>query len=84
MQGGFTQKEGVDVNDVFSPLVKHRSIRMFLFMVVQFDLEVEQMDVKNAFLYEDLDETILMRQLEGYVEKGKKNYVCKLNRSFME
>src|ERR1051325_10197320 len=47
----------------------------------QFDLELEQMDVKTAFLYGDLDETILMRQHEGYVEKGKEDYVCKLNRS---
>ena len=38
------------------------------------------MDVKTAFLYGDLDETILMRQPEGYVEKGKEDYVCKLNR----
>ena len=39
------------------------------------------MDVKIAFLYGDLDETILMRQPEGYIEKGKEDYVCKLNRS---
>src|ERR1051325_1148699 len=39
------------------------------------------MDVKTAFLYGDLDETILMRQPEGYVKKGKEDYVCKLNRS---
>ncbi|XP_058782988.1 uncharacterized protein LOC131657627 [Vicia villosa] len=39
------------------------------------------MDVKTAFLYGDLDETILMRQPEGYVEKGKDDYVCKLKRS---
>src|SRR3954471_17486491 len=39
------------------------------------------MDVKTAFLYGDLDETIPMRQPEGYVEKGKEDYVCKLKRS---
>src|SRR3954469_2465409 len=47
---GFTQKEGVDFNDVFSPVVKHRSIRMLLAMVAQFDLELEQMDVKTAVI----------------------------------
>ena len=39
------------------------------------------MDVKTTFLYGDLDETILMRQPEGYAEKRKEDYVCKLNGS---
>ena len=60
--------------------MKHKSIKMFLAMVAQFDLELEQMDVKIAFLYGDLDETISIRQPEGYVENGKEYYVCKLNR----
>ena len=37
--------------------------------------------MKTAFLYGDQDETILMRQPEGYVKKGKEDYACKLNRS---
>lgn len=63
---GFTQKEGVDFNDVFSLVVKHISIRMLLSMVAKFNLELEQMDVKTIFLYGDLDETLLMRQPGGY------------------
>lgn len=39
------------------------------------------MDVKRYFMYGELDETILMRKNEGYVEKEKEDYVCKLNRS---
>ena len=46
---GFTQREGIDYNDVFSPVVKHRSIRILLSMVTKFDLELEQMNVKIAF-----------------------------------
>lgn len=38
------------------------------------------MDVKSAFLYGDPNETILMRQPEGYAEKGKEDYVCQLNK----
>ena len=58
---GFTQKEGVEFNDVLSPVVKHKSIRMLLAIVTRFDLELEQMGEKTAFLYGDLDEIILMR-----------------------
>lgn len=78
---GFTQKEGFDFNDVFLPVVKHGSIRMLLAMVTKFDLELEQMDEKTAFLYGNLDETILMRQPGGYVEKGKEDCIRKLNKS---
>ena len=38
---GYTQKEGVDFNEVFSPVVKHSSIRVLLAMVTLFDLELE-------------------------------------------
>lgn len=38
---GFTQKERVDFNEIFSPVVKHSSIRTFLTMVALLDLELE-------------------------------------------
>ena len=41
---GYSQKEGIDYNEIFSPIVKYRSIRMLLAIVAQFDLELEQMD----------------------------------------
>lgn len=78
---GFTQKEGIDYNEVSSPVVKHRSIRLLLALVTKLDIEFEQMDVKTAFLYGELKETILMKQLEGFVVKGKENYVCRLKKS---
>ena len=39
--------EGIDYSEIFSPVVKHTSIRMLLTIVVQFDLELKQMDIKN-------------------------------------
>ena len=78
---GFTQREGIDYNDVLFPVVKHRSIRILLSMVAKFDLELEQMDVKTIFLYGELEETIYMRQPEGFIIEGKEDFVCKLNKS---
>ena len=49
---GFTQRKCIDYNDVFSPVVKHRSIRILLAMVAKFDLELEQMDVKTTICME--------------------------------
>lgn len=81
---GFTQKEGVNFNDVFSPIVKNRTIQMVLAMVAKFYLELEQMDVKTTLMYGDLDETIMMRKLKGYAEKGKEDYVGKLDMSLYD
>jgi len=59
---GFSQREGIDFNEVFSPIVKHSSIRVLLAIVALFDLELEQLDVKTTFLHGDLEEQIYMKQ----------------------
>ena len=78
---GYAQKEGIDYNEVFSPVVKHSSIRILLALVAQFDLELAQLDVKTAFLHGDLEEEIYMTQPEGYKVAGKENWACKLRKS---
>ena len=57
---GHAQKEGIDYNEIFYPVVKHTSIRMLFAIVTEFDLELEQMDVKT-FLHADLEEKIYMK-----------------------
>lgn len=76
---GYSQKEGVDYQEIFSPVVKQVSIRYLLSIVVQFEMELEQMDVKTAFLHGELDEHILMEQPEGYEVEGRQ--VCCLKKS---
>lgn len=57
---GDAQKERIDYNEVFSPVVKHSSIRILLALVAQYDLELIQIDVKTTFLHGDLKEEIYM------------------------
>nr|KYP62383.1 Retrovirus-related Pol polyprotein from transposon TNT 1-94 [Cajanus cajan] len=78
---GFSQKEGVDFNEIFSPVVRHTSIRVLLAIVANQDMELEQLDVKTAFLHGRLEENILMKQPEGFEVQGKEGYVCQLQRS---
>jgi len=78
---GYSQVPGIDFGDIFSPVSKVTSIRLLLSIVVAFDFEVEQMDVKTTFLCIDLEEEIYMKQLEGFAVKGKKELVCKLKKS---
>ena len=57
---GFQQKEGIDFTEIFSPVVKLTTIRLVLSMVAAENLHLEQLDVKIAFLHENLEEEIYM------------------------
>ena len=78
---GYTQREGVDYEETFSPVAMLKSIRILLSIAASLDYEIWQMDVKTAFLNGYLDESIYMVQPEGFVAKGHEQKVCKLLRS---
>jgi hypothetical protein len=78
---GYSQVEGVDFGDIFSPVEKLTSIRVLMSLAATFNMEIEQMDMKTTFLHGDLEEEIYMKQPHRFVVKGKKYLVCKLKRS---
>ena len=51
---GCNQNKGVDFEEIFAPVVKMSSIRDVLGLAASLDLEIEQLDVKTAFLHGDL------------------------------
>ncbi|GJV25727.1 retrotransposon protein, putative, ty1-copia subclass [Tanacetum coccineum] len=71
-------RAGIDYNEVFSPVVRHTSIRVILALTACKDYELEQLDVKTTFLHGNLEEVIYMKQPPGY-EQGNK--VCLLKKS---
>ncbi|PKA45842.1 Retrovirus-related Pol polyprotein from transposon TNT 1-94 [Apostasia shenzhenica] len=78
---GFSQKEGTNLNEIFSPVVKHCSIRILHAMAAIWDLELEQLDVKTIFLHDNLDDEIYIVQPEGFVQQDSEKMVCKLKKS---
>ena len=78
---GFTQKQGIDYTETFSPVSTKDSFRIIMALVAQYDMELHQMDVKTAFLNGELDEVIYMKQPEGFIEAGKEEMVCRLRKS---
>ena len=78
---GFTQKEGIDYKETFSPVSKKDSFRIIMALVAHFDLELQQMDVKTTFLNGDLEEEVYMKQPEGFSSSNGKHLVCKLKKS---
>ena len=81
MAKGFTQREGIDYMETFSPISRKDSLQVILALVAHFDLELHQMDVKTAFLNGGLEEEVYMKQLEGFSSSASEHFVCKLNKS---
>jgi hypothetical protein len=78
---GYSQTKGIDYNETFAPVAKFVSIRALLAIAVMLGFTIHQMDVVTAFLNGELKEEIYMVQPEGFVEKGKEGYVCKLHKT---
>lgn len=78
---GFSQKYGVDYDEVFAPVVQPTTIRLLLTMAGQKKYVVRHMDVKSAFLNGKLEEEIYMKQPPGFEDKNFPGKVCKLNKS---
>ena len=81
---GYSQKESIDFSEIFSLIVKHTSKQLLMAIMAQGDLELEQLDVKTAFLYDELEERICMKQPEGFIQEGRENKVCLLKKSLYE
>ena len=81
---GFTQKEGIDYTETLSPVSKKDSLRTILALDAHFDHELQQMDVKTAFLNGDLEEEVYMKQPEGFSSSVGEHLVCKLRKSIYD
>jgi hypothetical protein len=75
---GFTQVPGVNYIDTFAPVAKFSMLRILLALAAQEDLEVHQMDMKNAYLNGKLTETIYMRQPPGFINANHPKHMCRL------
>lgn len=75
---GHNQREGLDYNKTFSPVVKPATIRTVLIVIVIQGRLLTQLDVNNAFLRGELTETVYMVQLLGFKDASEPNHVCRL------
>jgi Reverse transcriptase (RNA-dependent DNA polymerase) len=78
---GYTQEEGLDFFETFSPVVKPITNRAVLTIVMSQSWHIHQLDANNAFLHKELEETIFMQQPPGFMDKLYPRKVCLLKKA---
>ena len=78
---GYTQREGLDYDETFSPVVRSESIRSVISLACKEGLKLHQMDVTTVFLNGELDQEIYMRQPDSFIADGQEHLVCRLKKS---
>ena len=71
---GFKQRKGVNYNEIFAFVVKLMSYKAFFAIAAAHDWEIEQMDIKTAFLYGEIDEEVYMEFLRGFEDSEGRIY----------
>ncbi|GJY25400.1 retrovirus-related pol polyprotein from transposon TNT 1-94 [Tanacetum coccineum] len=78
---GFRQEEGIDFEESFAPVARIEAIRIFVANAAHKNMTIYQMDVKTAFLNDELKEEVYISQPEGFVDQYNPSYVYKLKKA---
>ncbi|XP_039128948.1 uncharacterized mitochondrial protein AtMg00820-like [Dioscorea cayenensis subsp. rotundata] len=77
----FSQHEGIDLEEIFSPIARLESVRLFLAIIAQREWTIYHLDVKMAFLNGEHKEEVFVSQPKGYVIKGREDDVYQLHKT---
>ncbi|GJR93528.1 putative ribonuclease H-like domain-containing protein [Tanacetum coccineum] len=78
---GYTQEEGIDYDEVFAPVARIETIRLFLAYASFKDFVVYQMDVKSAFMYDKIEEEVYVCQPPGFEDPEIPDRVYKVEKA---
>ena len=75
---GYSQQFGVDFNQTFAVVVKPMAFKVLFAIATFLDLDINQMDVKTAFLYGLINQLVYVEIPKGTESKDNWNMVYKL------
>ncbi|GJX38436.1 retrovirus-related pol polyprotein from transposon TNT 1-94, partial [Tanacetum coccineum] len=78
---GYNQKEGIDYEEIFAPVVRLEASRIVLAYAAYMGFMVYQMDVKSAFLNEKISEEVYVQQPFRFESSEFPNHVYKLDKA---
>ncbi|GAA0153068.1 transmembrane signal receptor [Lithospermum erythrorhizon] len=78
---GYTQVEGIDLEETFAPVARMEAIRLLLALACLLKFKLYQMDVKTAFLNGIVHEKVYVEQPKGFEDLTKGDQVYKLKKT---
>jgi hypothetical protein len=78
---GFSQKEAIDYEEIFSPIIRYTSIRTILSLAIMMKWKVHQMDVKTTFLNGEIKEEFYLEKPLGFETHDRETHVCILKKA---
>jgi len=78
---GFSQKVGVDYDEIFAPVARYTSIKIIIVIASVMGWKLHQMDVKIAFLNGVVEEELYIEQPQGFIVHESGSHVCKLKKA---
>ena len=81
MVEGYSQRKGIDYEEVFAPVVRFETIRALIALPAQKKWMIHHLDVKSTFLNGEIEEVIYVHQPEGFASEGKEGYVLRLRKA---
>ena len=78
---GYSQRHGIDFDEVFAPVVRFESIRVLIAMAAQEGWTLHHLDVKSAFLNGEVEEELYVKQPEDFLIEGREEWVLRLKKA---
>ena len=78
---GYSQIQGLDYDEVFSPTLRLETLRLIFSLLASRGWKGRQVDFKTAFLNGHLDKPVFMEQPPGFEDPQYPDWVCEVNRS---